>query len=158
AVEEVMGKAVASPKRKKRSKLPERVAGVVAQGIVILALGWALWLMLIGNPDPDGIEAKRLPPPEDSGERPFVLLAKDGRTEQACLTLKDAVARARSGDTMEVRGDGPFVVGPIGLGNKALCVRAGAGARPVLVLSSAQTAGRLRAVVNFRSCLVLEGL
>jgi hypothetical protein len=50
-------------------------------------------------------------------------------------TLAEAVRNARDGDTIEVRGNGPFITPPIRLGQKALTIRAGAGFRPIIKLS-----------------------
>jgi len=43
-------------------------------------------------------------------------------------TLAAAVEGARSGDTIEICGDGPFTTGPVEIKGKALCIRAGDGA------------------------------
>jgi hypothetical protein len=45
----------------------------------------------------------QLPPTVD----PFVILAKDKRAETLHPTLADAAKAAQSGDTIEIRGDGP---------------------------------------------------
>ena len=53
----------------------------------------------------------------------FVLLA-DGK-ERKFDTLAEAVQAASDGDTIEIRGNGPFVSGPIKF-RRALTIRAGA--------------------------------
>ena len=52
------------------------------------------------------IEVKELPP----APGPFAILAKDQRAETQHATLQGAVKAAQSGDTIEIRGNGPFVV------------------------------------------------
>src|SRR5207253_7598150 len=47
--------------------------------------------------------------------RPFVILARGGKAERPFATLAGAAADAGDGDTIEIRGDGPFVTGPIDL-------------------------------------------
>jgi eukaryotic-like serine/threonine-protein kinase len=82
---------------------------------------------------------------------PFVVLAGKGQPERSFATLKDAVDKAQAGDTIEIRGNGPFRTAPIFL-DKALNLRAGAGYRPVLVHT---TDGSL---LYTTAPLVLEGL
>ena len=45
------------------------------------------------------------------------------------------MALAQSGDTIEIRGNGPFLEGPIRIHLKALVIRAGVSFRPVLHLT-----------------------
>src|SRR5262249_37895515 len=59
-------------------------------------------------------------------------------------------------DTIEVRGNGPFVTEPVGIG-QALVIRAGAGFRPVIELSEAGIRAH-RPLLGSRARLVLEGL
>jgi eukaryotic-like serine/threonine-protein kinase len=82
---------------------------------------------------------------------PFVVLAAKGQPERSFATLKDAVDKAQAGDTIEIRGNGPFQPTPMNL-DKALTLRAGAGYRPVLVHT---TDGYL---LNTSAPLALEGL
>jgi formylglycine-generating enzyme required for sulfatase activity len=89
---------------------------------------------------------------------PFVLLGRDGKAEQKFPTLKDAVEKAQSGDTIEIRGDGPFVSGPIKITRKALHIRAGDGARPVLKQDFTVFPPEERYFLSHDSPLVLEGL
>src|SRR5205823_9919691 len=56
--------------------------------------------------------------------KPFAVLARDGNAERQFVTLAEAVTEARGGDTIEVRGDGPFVTPSVDLGSKALTMRA----------------------------------
>src|SRR5262249_22236447 len=52
-------------------------------------------------------------------------------------TLAEAVKKAASGDTIEIRGNGPFVTDPLDLGTTALTIRAGSGHVPVIKASLA---------------------
>jgi hypothetical protein len=61
----------------------------------------------------------------------FVLLGGKGIAERKFDTLAEAVQRATDGDTIEIRGNGPFVTDHIEF-KHALTVRAGTGFRPVL--------------------------
>jgi hypothetical protein len=62
----------------------------------------------------------------------FVLMGDKGVEVGKYDTLAVAVERASHGDTVEIRGDGPFVTDPIRPGAKALTIRAGAGCAPVI--------------------------
>jgi TusA-related sulfurtransferase len=98
---------------------------------------------------------------KDSGQvsapQPFVILAKDGQPEQAAVTLQGAVAAAQSGDTIEIRGDGPFIVPLIELKKKALTLRAGKENWPVLSLAPEAVAADLPQLTT-EAALTLEGL
>ncbi len=59
---------------------------------------------------------------------PF-LVASDGVSHP---TLAAAVAAARDGDTITIRGDGPFASAPLSVTGKALTLQAAPGSRPVL--------------------------
>jgi tRNA A-37 threonylcarbamoyl transferase component Bud32 len=79
-------------------------------------------------------------PPVVLGDRenPFVIVRNDGASDTAFTefpTLKDALDHTKDGDRIEVYGNGPFKVGSINLHNRGLDLRAGAGYRPVLLLS-----------------------
>ncbi len=76
---------------------------------------------------------------------------RDDKAEQKFATLAEAVSKATTGDTIEIRGNGPFQPGPLSL-DKALTLRAGAGFRPVLVHT---TDGYL---LHTAAPLALEGL
>src|SRR5262249_24009765 len=72
----------------------------------------------------------------EAAARPFVILVRDGRAERPCFNLVEAVAFAKSGDTIEIRGDGPFVSRPVTIRGTALTIRGGEGFRPVLRLDA----------------------
>jgi endonuclease YncB( thermonuclease family) len=69
-------------------------------------------------------------------------------------TLAEAVQRASDGDTIEIRGNGPFVTPPVII-NRALAIRAAAGYRPVIRLAEG---GQAYALLHSRAPLTLEGL
>ncbi len=88
----------------------------------------------------------------------FALLGGRSVAERKFDTLAEAVQGASDGDTIEVRGNGPFDSGPVTITDKrALTIRAGNGSRPVLRLKPG-TAERPRHLVSTDGPLVLEGL
>jgi hypothetical protein len=87
----------------------------------------------------------------------FVLLGGRGVAERKFGTLAEAVRAAGDGDTVEVRGNGPFLSGPIKVGRVPLTIRAGPGFRPVILMD----VGHVRkgdALLDTNSTLCLEGL
>jgi hypothetical protein len=66
----------------------------------------------------------------------FVLLGGKGVAERNFDTLAEAVQYASAGDTVEVRGNGPFVTEPVAVHTRSLTIRAGGGYRPVIRLST----------------------
>jgi hypothetical protein len=87
----------------------------------------------------------------------FAILARDGREERKFDFLSLAVKAAASGDTIEVRGNGPFVTQPILIHDKALVLRAAEGSRPVIRLSS-EAVQAFQILLQTNAPLVLEGL
>src|SRR4029077_13156407 len=71
-------------------------------------------------------------------------------------TLGEAVASSGNGDTIEVRGNGPFVSEPISIRKDALTIRAAPGFRPVIRLNAERETGR--SLLQSDGPLVLEGL
>ncbi len=66
----------------------------------------------------------------------FVVIGGTGVEERRLRTLADAVLCACDGDTIELRGNGPFVTDPVTISDRrALTIRAGKGFRPVLRLT-----------------------
>ena len=61
------------------------------------------------------------------------------------------------GDTIEVRGNGPFMTPPLHLGKTALTIRAGEGFRPVIKLSPEWAEQNVH-LLDTQAALVLEGL
>jgi serine/threonine protein kinase len=86
-------------------------------------------------------------PKPESGA--FVLVGAKGIEARKFDTLAEAVHSASSGDTIEVRGNGPFSSEPISIRGTALTIRTGEGFRPVIQLSSN---------LQTDAPLVLEGL
>ena len=90
----------------------------------------------------------------DAEVEAFVLLG--GGSERKFSTLADAVIGSSDGDTIEIRGNGPFVTHPIRLA-QSLTVRAAAGYHPVIRLST--EGAKLRsALLKTTEDLVLEGI
>ena len=80
-------------------------------GIVCIALSSDGRYALSGGHD-HTVRLWRLPDPAEiapPGDRPFVVMAHDGRPERAYPTLAAAAMTADDGDTIEIRGNGPFV-------------------------------------------------
>src|SRR5262249_39056376 len=90
------------------------------------------------------------------GAGPFVRLARGGRAEWSAASLAEAIALAHKGDTIEVRGDGPFTGGPFEI-NQPLRLRAGKGHRPVFRLEGAPER-RHGPLLRCLAPVVLEGL
>src|SRR5262249_13091391 len=86
----------------------------------------------------------------------FVLLGSKGVEVGKFDTLAEAVKRASSGDTIEIRGNGPFFTDPLDLGPTALTIRASLGFAPVITANTA--AMKSGALLTGRSPLTLEGL
>jgi hypothetical protein len=57
-----------------------------------------------------------------------------GKPERAYAFFAEAIRAAGNGDTIEVRGDGPFFTDPVQTGRKRLTIRAAPGTRPVIEL------------------------
>lgn len=92
-----------------------------------------------------------------SESKAFFILGDKQATERKFSTLTTAIAEADDGDTIEVRGNGPFATSPLQIGKRALAIRAGDGFRPVIrwVRDPAQTKYDL---LSAEGRLVLEGL
>jgi WD40 repeat protein len=87
----------------------------------------------------------------------FVLLGGQGVAERKFDTLAQAVQGASDGDTIEIRGNGPFVSEPINIQRTALTIRAGEGFRPIIKLSP-DAVERDVPLLATNAELVLEGL
>jgi serine/threonine-protein kinase len=83
---------------------------------------------------------------------PFIVAG----SQTAHTTLAAAVAAAGDGDTVTIRGEGPFLIEPIIVTGKALTLRAAPGSRPSLYF--ARPAAAWQALVSSDRPLALEGL
>src|SRR5262249_21259755 len=88
--------------------------------------------------------------------RPFVILSRGGRAEQPLATLAEAVAVAQAGDTIEIRGNGPFLTESLHIAQR-LILRAGEGFRPILRLGTDSVAAG-GPLMEIQAPLTLEGL
>src|SRR5262245_62905052 len=86
----------------------------------------------------------------------FVVLGGNGVPERKFDTLAEAVQGASKGDTIEVRGNGPFICDGVTIGNP-LVIRAGEGYKPSIALSKA-SADKNSPLLIAAAPLVLEGL
>jgi hypothetical protein len=86
----------------------------------------------------------------------FVLLGGKGVAERKLNTLAEAVTLASNGDTIEIRGNGPFVTHPVSISGQFLTIRAGEGFRPVIV-QSGDTPPDAN-LIQTDAPLILEGL
>jgi serine/threonine protein kinase len=125
---------------------------VIALNLLVEGIGtiWIKDVELIATPLPAKVGGERT-------DKLFALLPRAGGAEQEFATLSDAVAAANDGDTIEVRGDGPFASEPIHIAGKALTIRAGGGFQPVINLQPKE--GKIKdPLLETDSPLVLEGL
>jgi hypothetical protein len=87
----------------------------------------------------------------------FVLLGGKRVRPRGFDTLAEAVQSAGDGDTIEIRGDGPFVIPLVRIGKKGLTIRAGTGFRPVIKRKNDPPVEDNH-VLRTQGPLVLEGL
>jgi hypothetical protein len=90
------------------------------------------------------------------GPKAFVVLTGTGVEVRKFDTLAEAVQGASDGDTIEVRGNGPFISDGVAIGNR-LVIRAGEGYAPTITLSQA-AADKNIPLLKTSAALVLEGL
>jgi hypothetical protein len=89
---------------------------------------------------------------------PFVVQGGQDVVERSFVTLAEAVQNSSDSDTIEIRGNGPFVTEPIKLPSRRT-IRAGQGFRPVITADAVPSiSGRPRSLLETRTALVLEGL
>jgi tetratricopeptide (TPR) repeat protein len=91
-----------------------------------------------------------------SRPKAFVILS-GGSEAGAYVTLAEAVERAASGDTIEVRGNGPFVTPQLKIAT-ALTIRAGEGYRPVIQVAKGVQSVLPPVFLDVSAPLILEGL
>lgn len=154
---------------------------VVAATILVAAAGLAAICEVLGithlapshwtthAPSPKVVEADAPDPrssktgsQDTSLHRPSVesqafAILNHGQDERRFETLKDAIQKALSGDTIVVYGNGPYLCAPISIGSKPLSIRAAAGFQPVLELEPASTT-KEKPLLDTDATLVLEGL
>jgi formylglycine-generating enzyme required for sulfatase activity len=94
--------------------------------------------------------------PPDLEKGPFVILARNSRPARSFGTLVDAVTAAKSRDTIEIRGNGPYDCAPIST-HEDLTIRAGSGLEPVLRAVDTG-ADKEKPLITANAPLVLEGL
>jgi serine/threonine protein kinase len=87
----------------------------------------------------------------------FVILGGKDVSEQKFDTLIEAVRGASGGDTVEVRGNGPFLTPPVKIAIGTLAIRAAAGFRPVIGLTP-NSAPAHEPLLRCEGPLTLEGL
>jgi hypothetical protein len=87
-----------------------------------------------------------------------VVLARNNRAEQKRATLAEAVLKSSEGDTIEVRGNGPFVSQPVKIAATPLSIRAGQGFRPVIRLDLKQAQAGFDALLETSGTLRVEGV
>jgi hypothetical protein len=104
-------------------------------------------------------ETKQVTKAEASTAEPkaFVVLTGKGVEVRRYDTLAEAVRGAIDGDTIEIRGNGPYVTEPIDIKNQSLIIRAAHGYRPVLK-QSAEAVEKGLPLLEISTPLVLEGL
>jgi serine/threonine protein kinase len=83
----------------------------------------------------------------------FVLVTGEEAAERKFDTLAEAVQSASGGDTIEIRGNGPFATSPT-TSTQPLVIRAGTGFQPVIRLRSGETDD----LINATAALCIEGL
>jgi hypothetical protein len=109
-------------------------------------------------PPRDRSAQSKAPPPgaARTDPQPFTILGGKG-AERKFDTLAEAVQAASDGDTIEVRGNGPFASKRIKIQRRKLTIRAGESFRPVIKFAS-QGDKEFRGLLETDSALVLEGL
>ena len=90
-------------------------------------------------------------------QQPFVIMADGSQSSQSFGDLPTAIRTARDGDTIEIRGNGPFFCQPVNIVDKRLRIRAAPNCRPVLEMQ-ADAAGSEKPLLRTNQLLVLEGI
>jgi len=130
----------------------------LALALIATVCWYALWrLPEAADSKPDA--GRLIAAPKADAALPFVVLQADQVNRSEFATLTDALRGAKSGDTIEIHGNGPFVYDSLSLSGKSLVLRAGPGFRPVLQQKADAKTDRLSDPFLFANrSLVLEGL
>jgi uncharacterized protein (TIGR03067 family) len=146
----------------KPAKLPaarrRRIATVVALlclTAIVIGVGAARLRIFDSEGTPPGKEPAGKDGPAALTDKAFVVLGGKAIAQRKFDTLAEAVQGASDGDTIEVRGNGPFVIKPIVIQSAALTIRAGESYRPVIKADSDEQGNEL---LLTNAPLVLEGL
>ena len=142
-----------------------RAAGIAAKRKPLLGVGgWtigaAILLVCVGlavatlsrpvSPKPIAIEPVVETPRNVDVSAAFFI----GDQKNGFDTLASAIEAARDGDSIEIRGNGPFLIDTIDIGDKSLAIKAGPGFRPVIRLSNY----RVVPLLTTAAALMLEGI
>src|SRR5262249_15385483 len=111
------------------------------------------WVYLWRLPPPTERSRQEAPEPE---AKAFVVLGDQSIEVGKFDTLAEAVAHANRGDTIEIRGNGPFLIDRMELKN--LTIRAGPGYAPVLKPSLALAKTDVSSLLEIKGPVTLEGL
>lgn len=118
----------------------------------------ALIAILLGVAAAGGARWMVAPPPKSSKLHPqtsALPITIKGRS-QSFASLAKAIAAAKDGDILTIRGTGPFVMPPLNWEGKALTLRAASGSRPRLEMKSGDDPWQ--ALLQTDRALILEGL
>jgi hypothetical protein len=106
---------------------------------------------------PDAAKQEEIALPSTDAPTPFLVRAPQGDIISSGATLAVAAARAPNGSTIEIQGNGPFVIPGLVLEHDDLTIRAVKGFRPVLRLDE-ESIKSGRPQFQTRGALRLEGL
>lgn len=106
----------------------------------------------VGNNGPEGKG-----PAGKADPTPFVVLGGEGAAERTFDTLAEAVQGAGDGDTIEIRGNGPFITPLVDLGRNKLTIRAGSNFHPVIRALPGERTTHVN-LLRTDAALTLEGI
>jgi serine/threonine-protein kinase len=138
------------------NEIPRRPRRLPAPGAVLAAVlaGPLLVIATRELPLPAPRPAQDTPPPAHSSSLPF----RNDRLDREFVTLAEAVTAAADGDTLTLRGPGPFRLRSIDFGNKSLTIRSAGVFRPRLEPHDPLADGPWQALLATSRSLTLEGL
>jgi hypothetical protein len=137
------------PKRNAKPLSWRRITWPLSIALAITAGLFAAWLVgaMLEREANARADAPVLPPTFQLRSRPLAVLA----------TLEDALTRAQDGDTLIIRGHGPYWIRPTTL-RKALTIKAGPGWHPCIELLSEKSVPGWRPLLTTDHPLTLQGL